>query len=202
MDSPACLLQKRILCSRSHAYDVPLEDRYSYTNGVRRFWVYNNDKPCKFDSSTRPRTEVRITVSSFSLSTCILLSSLQGILDSELAIFSFSSSEHILISNIVNHKEIRMTSIDLSFGFWSGDMTSHQEFGSLKAMLLCERDLQCHNCSNSWWCTGSRHSATKDLRWRNEILLLQWWPASDMYGKWFRVNIIHNVGEGYVSFYW
>lgn len=52
-------------------YDVPLQDRYK--NGLRRFWVYNNDKPFKPDSPTRPRTEVLITVSSFSLSTSIFV---------------------------------------------------------------------------------------------------------------------------------
>ncbi|XP_071925237.1 citrate-binding protein-like [Coffea arabica] len=41
-------------------YNVPLNDRYSYQNGVRRLWVYTNDKPFKPDTTTRPRTEVRI----------------------------------------------------------------------------------------------------------------------------------------------
>ncbi|KAG2665586.1 hypothetical protein I3843_15G013800 [Carya illinoinensis] len=42
-------------------YDIPLEDRYSYKDGVHRFWVYNKDKPFKPDSTTRPRTEIRIS---------------------------------------------------------------------------------------------------------------------------------------------
>nr|GEX06567.1 hypothetical protein [Tanacetum cinerariifolium]GEX06569.1 hypothetical protein [Tanacetum cinerariifolium] len=41
-------------------YNVPLESRYSYDNGVRRFWVYSNDKPFKRGSNTRPRTEAHI----------------------------------------------------------------------------------------------------------------------------------------------
>ncbi|GKE73411.1 hypothetical protein Tco_1535452, partial [Tanacetum coccineum] len=41
-------------------YNVPLESRYSYDNGVHRFWVYSNDKPFKRGSSTRPRTEAHI----------------------------------------------------------------------------------------------------------------------------------------------
>jgi hypothetical protein len=49
-------------------YDIPLEDRYSYKDGVRRFWVYNKDKPFKPDTTTRPRTEIRISVFSLSLS--------------------------------------------------------------------------------------------------------------------------------------
>ena len=43
-------------------YNVPLQERYSYKDGVRSFWVYDKDKPFKPDSTTRPRTEVRITV--------------------------------------------------------------------------------------------------------------------------------------------
>nr|Q39962.1 RecName: Full=Citrate-binding protein; Flags: Precursor [Hevea brasiliensis]CAA61951.1 citrate binding protein [Hevea brasiliensis] len=41
-------------------YDKPLNDRYSYKNGIRRLWVYENDKPFKVGSPTRPRTEIRI----------------------------------------------------------------------------------------------------------------------------------------------
>ncbi|KAL6315525.1 hypothetical protein AAG906_000826 [Vitis piasezkii] len=41
-------------------YDVPLEERYSYENGVRKLWVYADDKPHDPNSLTQPRTEVRI----------------------------------------------------------------------------------------------------------------------------------------------
>ncbi|KAL6213929.1 hypothetical protein ACLB2K_013368 [Fragaria x ananassa] len=41
-------------------YNEPLDDRYSYKDGVRSFWIYNNDKPFKTDSTTRPRSELRI----------------------------------------------------------------------------------------------------------------------------------------------
>ena len=43
-------------------YNEPLRNRYSYKDGVRRFWIYNRDKPFKPSSTTRPRTEVRIDV--------------------------------------------------------------------------------------------------------------------------------------------
>lgn len=45
-------------------YDVPLEKRYSSVNGVRRLWVYADDKPHNPSSQTQPRTEVRIRVTS------------------------------------------------------------------------------------------------------------------------------------------
>ncbi|CAL1412796.1 unnamed protein product [Linum trigynum] len=41
-------------------YDVPLEKRYSFKNGVHRLWVYDDDKPFKPHSTTLPRTEIRI----------------------------------------------------------------------------------------------------------------------------------------------
>lgn len=48
-------------------YDVPLEERYSYENGVRKLWVYADDKPHDPNSLTQPRTEVRIRVLFLSL---------------------------------------------------------------------------------------------------------------------------------------
>ncbi|CAL5414739.1 unnamed protein product [Camellia sinensis] len=35
-------------------YNVPLDNRYSYEDEVRRLWVYNHDKPFYDDSGTRP----------------------------------------------------------------------------------------------------------------------------------------------------
>lgn len=49
-------------------YNEPLDDRYSDKDGVRSFWIYNHDKPFKTDSTTRPRSEARITVLSLSTS--------------------------------------------------------------------------------------------------------------------------------------
>ena len=43
-------------------YNLPVEARYSFENGVRRMWVYANDKSHSPNSQTQPRTEVRIMV--------------------------------------------------------------------------------------------------------------------------------------------
>lgn len=48
-------------------YDKPLEERYSFTDGIRRLWVYADDKPHEPNSKTMPRTEIRISVLSLSL---------------------------------------------------------------------------------------------------------------------------------------
>ncbi|KAK9111209.1 hypothetical protein Scep_018728 [Stephania cephalantha] len=41
-------------------YDVPQSARYSFINGVHKLWVYSTDKPYAPNSSTKPRTEIRI----------------------------------------------------------------------------------------------------------------------------------------------
>ncbi|KAI9108680.1 hypothetical protein K1719_020327 [Acacia pycnantha] len=41
-------------------YNVPVNQRYSFANGVHKLWVYSTDKPHSPDSHTLPRTEIRI----------------------------------------------------------------------------------------------------------------------------------------------
>ncbi|PNT57641.2 hypothetical protein POPTR_001G307100v4 [Populus trichocarpa] len=41
-------------------YNMQEDQRYSFENGIRRMWVYSNDKPHFPTSHTRPRTEIRI----------------------------------------------------------------------------------------------------------------------------------------------
>ncbi|KAI7752081.1 hypothetical protein M8C21_008382 [Ambrosia artemisiifolia] len=41
-------------------YNVPLDQRYSFINGVHKLWVYSNDKPFRSDSPTKPRSEISI----------------------------------------------------------------------------------------------------------------------------------------------
>ncbi|CAL1363108.1 unnamed protein product [Linum trigynum] len=41
-------------------YDVPLDQRYSFIDGVHRMWVYADDKPYARGSNTQPRTEIHI----------------------------------------------------------------------------------------------------------------------------------------------
>ena len=43
-------------------YDIPLDQRYSFVNGVHHLWVYGDDKPHDPSSHTQPRTEIRIKV--------------------------------------------------------------------------------------------------------------------------------------------
>lgn len=52
---------------KQRPYNVPLNERYSFDNGVRRLWVYSSDKPFKKGSETEPRTEIRMSVSNCNL---------------------------------------------------------------------------------------------------------------------------------------
>jgi hypothetical protein len=44
-------------------YDVPQDQRYSFINGIHKYWVYSTDKPHTPTSQTKPRTEIVIHVS-------------------------------------------------------------------------------------------------------------------------------------------
>ncbi|XP_030535012.1 citrate-binding protein-like [Rhodamnia argentea] len=41
-------------------YDVPEDQRYSFSDGVHKCWVYSTDKPHTRTSLTKPRTEIAI----------------------------------------------------------------------------------------------------------------------------------------------
>ncbi|XP_057972640.1 citrate-binding protein-like [Malania oleifera] len=41
-------------------YDLEASQRYSFENGVHRFWIYSTDMPLSNGSPTHPRSEVRI----------------------------------------------------------------------------------------------------------------------------------------------
>ncbi|CAN6325958.1 unnamed protein product [Urochloa humidicola] len=42
-------------------YDVPSNARFRFAGGVRQLWVLSSDKPYSPQSSTKPRTEIRMT---------------------------------------------------------------------------------------------------------------------------------------------
>lgn len=43
-------------------YDVPVNQRYNFSNGVHKLWVFKTDKPHSRTSKTLPRTEIRFQV--------------------------------------------------------------------------------------------------------------------------------------------
>ncbi|PRQ24683.1 putative concanavalin A-like lectin/glucanase domain-containing protein [Rosa chinensis] len=123
-------------------YDIPLEQRYSYVDGVRHLWVYADDKPHNPNSQTQPRTEVRIR------------------------------------------------GLDYSSGIWQFEGYGFVPNGTSGATVA-----QIH---------GAAQGATTiilriyngDMRYYSGDLV-----ATDLYDKWFRLNIVHDVDGGTVTVY-
>ncbi|XP_035547303.1 citrate-binding protein-like [Juglans regia] len=121
-------------------YDIPLEQRYSYVNGVHKLWVYADDKPHNPSSHTQPRTE------------------------------------------------IRMSGLDYSSGVWQFEGYGFVPNGTSGATIA-----QIH---------GAAHGATTlilriydgEMRYYSKDLV-----ATDLYDKWFRLNIIHDLDKGMVT---
>ncbi|KAK2979610.1 hypothetical protein RJ640_020102 [Escallonia rubra] len=150
-------------------YDIPLSERYSYENGVHKLWVYADDKPHDPNSHTQPRTEIRIRV---------LISSLLS------SPYSFHlSSLHLTCKCIYN-----MHGLDYSSGVWQFEGYSFVPNGTSGATIV-----QIH---------GASHGATTiilriydgDMRFYSGDLV-----TTDLYDKWFRVNLIHDVDGGLLT---
>ncbi|KAI4348092.1 hypothetical protein L6164_008854 [Bauhinia variegata] len=121
-------------------YDIPLDQRYSYKDGVHRMWVYADDKPHNPSSHTQPRTEIRI----------------KG-LDYHSGVWQFEG-----------------------YGFvpnGTSGATVAQIHGAAKGATTLI--LRIYN--------GNMRYYSGDL------------VAEDLYDKWFRLNIIHDVDGGKVS---
>ncbi|XVE86609.1 hypothetical protein DITRI_Ditri18aG0047700 [Diplodiscus trichospermus] len=41
-------------------YDLPVSERYIFVDGVHKLWVYSTDTPLSKNSTTKPRSEIRI----------------------------------------------------------------------------------------------------------------------------------------------
>ncbi|KAM7514678.1 hypothetical protein LguiA_004261 [Lonicera macranthoides] len=122
-------------------YDVPLDKRYSFKHGIRRLWVYADDKPHELGSQTQPRTEIRI----------------QG--------------------------------LDYSSGVWQFEGYGFVPNGTSGATIV-----QIH---------GAAHGNTTillriydgNMRYYSSKLV----DTDNLYDKWFRVNLIHDVDGGKVT---
>ncbi|KAL5704855.1 hypothetical protein ACHQM5_023225 [Ranunculus cassubicifolius] len=121
-------------------YDIPLEQRYSYVDGVRTLWVYSDDKPLRIDSPTKPRTEIRII------------------------------------------------GLDYSSGVWQFEGYGFVPNGTTGVSIM-----QIH---------GAAHGNTTlmlriyDGDLRNYVTDT---VATDMYNRWFRINVIHDVDQGVLT---
>ncbi|CAH1454028.1 unnamed protein product [Lactuca virosa] len=122
-------------------YNVPLADRYSFHNGIRRFWVYSNDQPFERGSNTRPRTEVQIKP-------------------------------------------------DYTSGIWQFEGYAFIPHGTSGATIV-----QIHGAAEGNT-TILLRIYNGDMRYYNGEVI-----ATNLYDKWFKVNLIHNVDEGKIMVY-
>ncbi|XP_058087334.1 citrate-binding protein-like [Magnolia sinica] len=123
-------------------YDKPLEERYSYENGVRRLWVFADDKPHDPTSMTKPRTEIRIR------------------------------------------------GYDYSSGVWQFEGTGFVPNGTSGVSIV-----QIHG--------AAKGATTFMLRVYNGVMknYVTDVVATDVYDKWMRINVIHDVDVGKVTLF-
>ncbi|KAK4264814.1 hypothetical protein QN277_025941 [Acacia crassicarpa] len=123
-------------------YDVAVNQRYSFSNGVHRLWVYSTDKPFTPSSDTLPRTEIRITGHDYT----------SGVWQFEGYGYVPSGTSGVCIMQV--------------FG------------GSSSATTL---QIRVYNASLTYY--------------RSPVLL------QNMYDRWFRLNVIHDVAASNVNVY-
>ncbi|CAA2972529.1 Hypothetical predicted protein [Olea europaea subsp. europaea] len=117
-------------------YNLPLADRYSDASGVRKFWVYTNDKPFQSGSGTRPRTE----------------------------------------------------GLDYSSGIWQFEGYAYVPKGTSGVTIM-----QIHGASEGATTLQLRIYDGDMKYYKFDVV------ATDLYDKWFRLNVIHDVDEGKIT---
>ncbi|KAL4569248.1 hypothetical protein LXL04_024884 [Taraxacum kok-saghyz] len=124
-------------------YNLPVDQRYSFSKGVHKLWVFKTDKPHSKKSKTGPRTEIRIRGYDYSS-----------------GVWQFEAYGYV---------PTRTTGVCIM-----------QVFGSRKPYATTTM-LRVHN-SNLYYYT-------------NPVIL------SNLYNKWFRLNVIHDVEGNNVKVY-
>ncbi|ESR41103.1 hypothetical protein CICLE_v10027490mg, partial [Citrus x clementina] len=124
-------------------YDLPENQRYCFSDGVHRCWVYSTDKPHTPTSQTKPRTEIAI----------------QG--------------------------------YNYSYGVWQFEGHWYVPQGTSGVCIM-----QVFGASPP-------HATTLMLRVVNGSLLYYRGPVlvQDIYDKWFKLNVIHDVDAAKVKVY-
>ncbi|KAK2429288.1 citrate-binding protein [Trifolium repens] len=121
-------------------YNIPIDQRYSFIDGVHRFWVYAHDKPYSPSSPTQPRTEIRIK------------------------------------------------GLNYHSGVWQ-----FEGYGYVPNRTSGATIAQIHGAA-SGATTLILRIYNGDMRYYDTDLV-----AKNLYDKWFRLNIIHNVDGGIVT---
>ncbi|KAL7176168.1 hypothetical protein ACSBR2_029680 [Camellia fascicularis] len=167
-------------------YDIPLEQRYSFQNGVHRLWVYADDKP--YDPNpTDGFTTIPLTESNFKL---------QKPYDIPLGQrYSFHNGVHRLwvyaddkpydpSSPTQPRTEIRILGLDYSSGVWQ-----FEGYGFVPNSTSGATIVQIHGTTN-YTTTIILRIYNGDMRYYSVDLV-----DTDLYDKWFRVNLIHDMDK-------
>lgn len=160
-------------------YDVSVNQRYTFTNGVHKFWIYPTDKPFMSGSNTQPRTEIRITVSKNSISQNMFLLLL-------LLLFC------LYIPSYIHHFTLYFyfQGYDYTSGIWQFEGYGYVPSGTSGVCIM-----QVFG--------GSSTATTSQLRVYDGSLTYYRSPvlSANIYNRWFRVNAIHDVGANNVKIY-
>ncbi|KAJ3693298.1 hypothetical protein LUZ60_008778 [Juncus effusus] len=122
-------------------YNLPQTDRYSFKNGIRKLWVYSNDKPHDRTTQTKPRTE------------------------------------------------IRMKGYDYSDGIWQFEGHGYVPSGTTGVSIMQIFGAASHAT------TFMLHTYNGQLWYYHQSLI-----EDNIYDRWFRLNVIHKVGENVTVF--
>ncbi|KAI3699208.1 hypothetical protein L2E82_43337 [Cichorium intybus] len=124
-------------------YNLPVDQRYRFVDGVHKLWVFKTDKPHSRTSKTNPRTEIRIRGYDYS----------SGVWQFEAYGYVPSGTSGVCIMQVFGSKPPHATTTMLTV--YNSNL----------------------------------------LYYRNPVIL------SDLYNKWFRVNVIHDVEGNNVKVY-
>lgn len=144
-------------------YDQPESARYSFVQGIHKFWVLATDEPYLRGSPTRPRTEIRLRVWHIDI---------QNIL-------------HSLIHCLTSLSSFRLQGYDYSSGVWQFQGHVYVPTGTTGVSIVQVFHATHRNT------TLMLHVHDGALMYYGKQLIVD-----EIYGKWFKVNVIHDVGAG------
>ncbi|CAI0396155.1 unnamed protein product [Linum tenue] len=191
-------------------YDVPLDQRYSFIDGVHRMWVYSDDKPFSRHSDTQPRTEgLDYHSGVWQMEGHVYVP--KGTSGSNFVVqrpydvplsqrYSFAGGTHRLWvyaddkphdrkSHTQPRTEIRITGLNYKSGVWQFEGYGFVPNGTSGATVA-----QIHGSAHRNTTMILRVYAPGEMRYYSYLHV-----ADGLYDRWFRLNMIHDVDGGKVT---
>ncbi|KAK6922878.1 hypothetical protein RJ641_011182 [Dillenia turbinata] len=155
-------------------YDKSVDQRYIFVDGVHKLWVYSTDKPNTRTTNTGPHTEIRIRVLGASTqATTLQVRVYNGqLMYYRSVVLDLNIYDRWFKLSVIH--DVKASKVKI---YVDGVLKSVRVFGAdpHRATTFMLKSLQC------------------SLFYYRESLL-----QSDIYGKWFRLNVIHDVGASNV----